>query len=177
MSFGGPLFACGEVVPHLAVMVAGCSDFLDPAQPMAQLFDPASNTFWRNVKERAVAPLTAFGRNPVRWDCWQAQHVPAVSQWCVPYHAASLSVYTAPALVAVYVLLHAVLSPDSRFLLSHSGLCPIQTHLCLCIQHLPQNQHIPAVSQWYASRHDASLSVYTPPTSVAVCVAVCCTVT
>lgn len=58
-----------------------CSDFLDTAQPMVQLFDPASNTFWRNVKERAVAPVTAFGRNPVRWDTWQPQHVPAVSQW------------------------------------------------------------------------------------------------
>ena len=48
---------------------------------MVQLFDPASNTFWRNVKERAVAPVTAFGRNPVRWNCWQSQHVPAVSEW------------------------------------------------------------------------------------------------
>ena len=58
---------------------------------MVQLFDPASNTFWRNVKERAVAPVTAFGRNPLRWDVWRPQHVPAVSQWyathlCSTFH-------------------------------------------------------------------------------------------
>ena len=50
---------------------------------MAQLFDPASHTFWRNVKERAVAPVTAFGRNPVRWNNWEPQMVPPVPAWYV----------------------------------------------------------------------------------------------
>ncbi len=59
-----------------------CSDFLDTAHPMTQLFDPASHTFWRNVKERAVAPVTAFGRNPARWDVWEPAAVPPVPTWC-----------------------------------------------------------------------------------------------
>ena len=49
---------------------------------MTQLFDPASHTFWRNVKERAVAPVTAFGRNPARWDVWEPAAVPPVPTWC-----------------------------------------------------------------------------------------------
>ena len=52
---------------------------------MAQLFDPASHTFWRNVKERAVAPVTAFGRNPERWINWQADTVPPVPSWYPPH--------------------------------------------------------------------------------------------
>lgn len=48
---------------------------------MTQLFDPASHTFWRNVKERAVAPVTAFGRNPARWDVWAPETVPSVPTW------------------------------------------------------------------------------------------------
>ena len=56
---------------------------------MMQLFDPASHTFWRNVKERAVAPVTAFGRNPERWVNWETSAVPPVPSWynlphCLP---------------------------------------------------------------------------------------------
>ncbi|KAL0053110.1 hypothetical protein WJX82_000994 [Trebouxia sp. C0006] len=63
------------------VKAAETSDFLDTAHPMTQLFDPASHTFWRNVKERAVAPVTAFGRNPARWDVWEPAAVPPVPTW------------------------------------------------------------------------------------------------
>ncbi|KAL3150414.1 hypothetical protein ABBQ32_000252 [Trebouxia sp. C0010 RCD-2024] len=57
------------------------NDFSETANPMTQLFDPASHTFWRNVKERAVAPVTAFGRNPERWINWEPSAVPPVPSW------------------------------------------------------------------------------------------------
>ena len=60
---------------------------------MTQLFDPASHTFWRNVKERAVAPVTAFGRNPARWDVWEPAAVPSVPTWCAAALINLLTVY------------------------------------------------------------------------------------
>ena len=69
-----------QLLNHAEVSVC-CSDFLETANPMTQLFDPASHTFWRNVKERAVAPVTAFGRNPARWDVWAPETVPPVPTW------------------------------------------------------------------------------------------------
>ncbi|KAL0034398.1 hypothetical protein WJX79_000220 [Trebouxia sp. C0005] len=63
------------------VKAAETSDFLDTAHPMTQLFDPASHTFWRNVKERAVAPVTAYWRNLVTWDVWEPAAVPPVPTW------------------------------------------------------------------------------------------------
>ena len=98
---------------------------------MVQLFDPASNTFWRNVKERAVAPVTAFGRNPVRWDTWQPQHVPAVSQW---YYLPMCCVYAVAFALAVLICNNVLVMLASRkiWVCTQIGSCNLASSLCSC---------------------------------------------